>query len=73
MLFKKKLTQSKNGAVLFDFKMKLPSSSVKRSVFLAIFLYLAAVDYRDREYNDSEELLCTMFKNISTKQHILTV
>ena len=28
----KKLTQSKNGAVSFDFKMKSGSSSVKRTV-----------------------------------------
>ena len=57
---RKKLTQSKNGAVPFDFKIKLRSSSVKRSVLREILLYDTAVDYRDSEYNDAEELLCAI-------------
>ena len=43
-----KTTQSKSGALPFDFKMKLGSSSVKRSVLGEILLYVTAVDYRDR-------------------------
>ena len=42
----KKLTQSKNGAVLFGFKMKLESLSAKRSVLGEILLYVTAVYYR---------------------------
>ena len=41
----KNLTHSKNGAVPFAFKMKLGSSSVKRSVLEEILLYVTAVDY----------------------------
>ena len=43
-----KTTQSKSGALPFDFKVKLGSSSVKRSVLGEILLYVTAVDYRDR-------------------------
>ena len=42
----KKLTQSKNGAVPFGFKIKLESSSAKRSVLGEILLYFTAVYYR---------------------------
>ena len=39
----KKLTQSKNGAVPFGFKIKLESSSAKRSVLGEILLYVLAI------------------------------
>ena len=42
----KKLTQSKNGAIPFGFKIKLESSSAKRSVLREILLYVTAVYYR---------------------------
>ena len=54
----KTLTQSKYGIVTFDFKMKLGSTFVKRSILGEILLYVTAVVYRDREYNNVEELLC---------------
>ena len=53
----KKLTQSNNGAVPFAFKMKLGSSSVKRSVLGEILFYVIAVDYR-------EELLCAIIYKV---------
>ena len=56
----KRLTQSKNGVVTFDFKMKLGSTFVKRSISGEILLYVGAVVYRDREYSNFEELLCIM-------------
>ena len=49
----KKHTQSKDDAVPFAFKIKLGSSSVKRSVLGEILLYVTIVDYR-------EELLCAI-------------
>ena len=55
-----KLTQSKNGAIPFAFKMKLGSSSVKRSVLREILLYVKAVDYR-------EELLSPLFTKCFNK------
>ena len=66
----KKLTQSKSGAVPFNFKMKLGSSSVKRSVLGKILLYFTAVDYRNREYNDAEELLCTITYKVFPENNI---
>ena len=42
-----KLTQSKNRAVPFPFKMKLGRSSVKRSDLREILFYVTAVDYRE--------------------------
>ena len=44
----KKNIQSKNGAIPFDFKMKLGSSSLKRSVLGEILLYFTAVDYSEK-------------------------
>ena len=59
----KKLTQSKNGAVPFAFKMKLGSSSVKRSVLGEILLYVTEVDYR-------EELLCFIIHKVFQENSI---
>ena len=49
-VYHKRLTQSKNGVVTFDFKMKLGSTFVKRSILREILLYLTAVVCTDREY-----------------------
>ena len=67
----KKLTQSENGAVLFDFKMKLGSSSVKRSDLGENLLYVTPVDYREREYKDADELLCAIIYNVFQQNSIL--
>ena len=56
----KKLNQSKNGVVLFDFEMKLGSTSVKSSDWRENLLYVPPVDYRDRKYKDADELLCAI-------------
>ena len=48
-VYHKRLTQSKNGVVTFDFKMKLGSTFVKR-YFERNLLYLTAVVCTDREY-----------------------
>ena len=63
----KKLPQSKNGKVLFDLKVKLGSLSVKRSVLGKIWFHVTAVDYKDREYNDAEELLCSIIYKVFHK------
>ena len=60
----KKIIQSKNGAVPFHFKIKLGGSCVKISVLGEILLHVTAVDYRDREYNDAEELLCAIIYKV---------
>ena len=65
----KKLT-SKKGAVQFDFKMKLGSSSVKRSALGEILLSVTAVDYRDREYSDTKELLCAIIYKVFQQNSI---
>ena len=62
--------QSKNVAVSFNFKMKLGSSSIKKSVLGEILLYVTAVDYRDREYNDPEELLCAIIYEVFQQNSI---
>ena len=64
------LMQSKNVAVSFNFKMKLGSSSIKKSVLGEILLYVTAVDYRDREYNDPEELLCAIIYEVFQQNSI---
>ena len=46
VVLKKKLTQSKKGAIPFDFKRKLGSSSVNRRVLGEILLYVTAVGQR---------------------------
>ena len=66
----KKLTQSKSGAVPYNFKMTLGSSSVKRSVLGKILLYFTAMDYRNREYNDAGELLCTIIYKVFPENNI---
>ena len=66
----KKITQSKNGTVPFDFKIKLGRSSVKRSVLGEILLHITAVDYRDREYNNAEELLCAIIYKVFQQKNI---
>ena len=58
----KRLTQSKNGVVTFDFKMKLGSTFVKRSILREILLYLTAVVCTDREYSIAEEVLYRLFQ-----------
>ena len=68
--FHKNITQSKNGAIPFDFKMKLGSSSVKVSVFGDILLYVAAVDYRVREYSDADKLLCVIIYKVFQQNSI---
>ena len=45
----KRLTQSKKSVVTFDFKMKLGSTFVERSVLGESLLYVVAVVYRDRQ------------------------
>ena len=66
----KRLTQSKNGVVTFDFKMKLGSTFVKRRILGEILLYVAAVVYRDREYSNFKELLCVIVYIVFRKNSI---
>ena len=68
--FHKDLTQSKHGAFPFDLKVKVRSAFVKKSFLEQTLLYVEAVDYRDREYNDAEVL---PLKIVSTKQYNLSV
>ena len=56
----KRLSQLKSGVATFDFKMKLGSTFVERSILREIFLYVTAVVCRDRAYNNAEELLCAI-------------
>ena len=65
----KRLTQPKNGVVTFDFKMKLGSTFVKRSILKEILLYLTAV-CTDREYSNAEELLCVIVYRVFQQNSI---
>ena len=65
----KSLTQPKNGVVTFDFKMKLGSTFVKRSILKEILLYLTAV-CTDREYSNAEELLCVIVYRVFQQNSI---
>ena len=68
---KKKLTQSKKGAIPFDFKMKLGSSSVNSRVLGEILLYVTAVGQRiQRRWRVT---LRHHLQSVSIKQHILSV
>ena len=65
----KRFTQSKTGVVTFDFKMKLGSTFVKRSILKEILLYLTAV-CTDREYSNAEELLCVIVYRVFQQNSI---
>ena len=50
--------------------MKLGSSSVKASALGEILFYVTALDYKDREYNDAEELLCAIIYEVLQQSRI---
>ena len=50
--------------------MKLGSSSVKASALGEILFYVTALDYKDREYNDAEELLCAIIYEVLQQRSI---
>ena len=70
----KKLSQSKSGAVPFDFKLKLGRSSVKRSVLgkfcCTLHKWITGVENTTtlRSYS-----LCHHLRSVLRKQHILSV
>ena len=66
----KRLTQPKNGVVTFDFKMKLGSTFVKRSILREILLYLTTVVCTDREYSNVEELSCVIVYRVFRQDSI---
>ena len=65
----KRFTQSKTDVVTFDFKMKLGSTFVKRSILREISLCLTAV-CTDREHSNAEELLCVIVYRVFRQNSI---
>ena len=66
----RKLRQSKDGAISFDFKMKLENPSFKGSVLGKIMKYATALDCKDREYNEVEELLWVIIYKVFQQNRI---
>ena len=69
----KRLTQSKNGVFTFDFKMRLGSTFVERTVLGEILLCITVGVYRDGEYSNAEELLCVIVYIVFRQNSILSV
>ena len=69
-VYHKRLTQSKNGVVTFDFKMKLGSTFVNRYFERNFVVSYSSSLYGQRIYSNAEELLCVIIYRVFRQNSI---